>query len=69
MSSHKNLDKLQSIKDAIEKTPHLSDEEKSQSVGRVEEWVLEDKAFGTLEQELKKISNYFTELFSELGLK
>jgi hypothetical protein len=69
MSSHKNLEKLESIKEAITKSPHLSEDEKSESVKRVEEWVLEDKAFGTLEQELRKISNYFTELFSELGIK
>jgi len=69
VSSHKNLDKLQTIKEAIAKTTQLSEDEKSQSVKRVEEWILEDKAFGTLELELKNISNYFSELFSELGLK
>jgi len=69
MSSHKNLDKLESIKEAIVKSSQLSEDEKSESVKRIEEWVLEDKAFGTLELELKKISNYFTELFSELGIK
>lgn len=69
MSSHKNLDKLEKIKDAIHQSTELSDDEKSQSVKHVEEWILEDRAFGTLEQELRKISSYFTELFSELGFK
>lgn len=69
MSSHKNLEKLETIKDAITKTTQLSDDEKSQSVKRVEEWILQDKAFGTLELELREISNYFSELFSELGIK
>lgn len=69
MSSHKHLEKLESIKNAIKNSSSLSEEEKSLSVQRVEEWILEDKAFGTLELELKKISNYFTELFSELGIK
>jgi len=69
MSSHKNLEKLQSIKEAITKSASLSEDEKSESVKRVEEWILEDRAFGTLELELKKISNYFTEMFSELGMK
>jgi len=69
MSSHKNLEKLEAIKEAIQKSDNLSEAEKSESVKRVEEWVLEDRAFGTLEQELRKISGYFSELFSELGVK
>jgi hypothetical protein len=69
MSSHKNHDKLETIKDAIDKSSGLSENEKSQSVQTIEEWILEDKAFGTLEQELMKISDYFGELFRELGLK
>lgn len=69
MSSHKHLDKLESIKEAITKSSSLSESEKSESMKRVEEWAMQDKAFGTLEEELLKISNYFRELFSELGLK
>ena len=69
MSSHKHQEKLETIKEAIKTNTNLSEDEKSQSVKRVEEWVLEDKAFGTLELELRKISDYFTELFSELGMK
>lgn len=69
MSSHKNLEKLESIKEAIASSSELSENEKSESVKRVEEWILEDRAFGTLEQELAKISDYFSELFSELGIK
>jgi len=69
MSSHKNLEKLEAIKEAIQKSDNLSEAQKSESVKRVEEWVLEDRAFGTLEQELRKISEYFSELFSELGIK
>ena len=69
MSSHKHQEKLETIKEAIKTNTNLSEDEKSQSVKRVEEWVLEDKAFGTLEQELRNISSYFTELFSELGMK
>ena len=65
MSSHtKHLEK---IKDAIEVAP-LSESEKSESMKRVEEWVLEDRAFGTLKNELMEISEYFEVLFGELGL-
>jgi len=69
MSSHKHLEKLETIKEAIIKTSTLSEAEKSQSMKRVEEWAMQDIAFGTLEEELFKISNYFRELFSELGIK
>lgn len=69
MSSHKNHEQLTTIKEAIQKVDTLSEDEKSQSVKIVEEWVLEDKAFGTLKAELLEISLYFEELFSELGIK
>lgn len=69
MNAQKNIEKLEHIKDAITKSESLSHEQKSLSVQRVEEWILEDKAFGTLEVELHKISEYFKELFCELGLK
>jgi hypothetical protein len=69
MSSHKNHEHLTTIKDAISKTKELSENEKSQSVKIVEEWYLEDRASGTLKQELLKISLFFEELFSELGIK
>jgi hypothetical protein len=69
MSSHKNKEHLTSIKEAIDKTNSLSDEQKSDSMKRIEEWALEDKAFGTIKQELLDINVYFRELFSELGIK
>ncbi len=69
MSSHKNKEHLISIKEAVDKTNSLSDEQKSESMKRIEEWVLEDRAFGTLKQELLDINVYFKELFSELGMK
>ncbi|MEN8302742.1 MAG: hypothetical protein ABFQ64_01560 [Campylobacterota bacterium] len=69
MSSHKNKEHLMSIKNAVNKTNSLSDEEKSDSVKRIEEWILEDKAFGTIKEELLEINVYFKELFSELGFK
>lgn len=65
MSSHTKH--LERIKDAVKVAP-LSEEEKSQSMKRIEEWVMEDKAFGTLKNELLEISEYFETLFAELGL-
>jgi hypothetical protein len=69
MSSHKNKEHLESIKNAIDKTNNLSDDQKSESMKRLEEWTLEDKAFGTLKNELMEVSMFFEELFSELGIK
>ena len=69
MSSHKHKEHLANIKEAIDKTNSLSDEQKSESMKRIEEWVLEDRAFGTLKQELLAINVYFKELFSELGMR
>jgi len=67
MSSH--TEHLEKIKDAIKRSDKLTTQEKSASVKRVEEWVLEDKAFGTLKNELLEISEFFEVLFAELGLK
>ena len=69
MSAHKNKEHLVKIKEAITKTDDLSEEQKSDSMKRIEEWALEDKAFGILAHELANINVYFKELFSELGIK
>ncbi|MCF6341048.1 MAG: hypothetical protein L3J10_09935 [Sulfurimonas sp.] len=69
MPHHKNHERLNTIKDSIDKTNQLTDSQKSDSIKRIEEWILEDKAFGILEIELIKISKFFKEVFSELGIK
>ena len=69
MSSHKNHEHLEHIKNRIETSTDLDETQKSESMKRVEEWVLEDKAFGVLKEELIEISIFFEELFSELGIK
>ncbi len=63
----KHTQHLEKIKDAIKIAP-LSEDQKSDSMKRVEEWALEDKAFGTLKNELVEISEYFETLFAEMGL-
>ena len=68
MSSHKNKEHLTKIKDAVVKTKELNEDQKSDSVKRIEEWYEEDKAFGLLKEELLEISEYFEVLFAELGL-
>jgi len=66
MSSHKHVEM---IRESIKKTTKLDESQKSESMKRVEEWALEDRAFGTLKDELIKVSAFFEEIFSELGIK
>lgn len=66
MSKHKHIKKIQ---ESIKNTTKLDESQKSDSMKRIEEWVLEDKAFGILQKELVEVSIFFEELFSELGLK
>ena len=68
MSAHKHKEHLEKIKDAVIHAKELNEDQKSDSVKRIEEWVMEDKAFGLLEEELLEISEYFETLFAELGL-
>ncbi len=68
MSSHKDHTHLEKIKDAVEKSELLSEAEKSQTMQHIDEWILEDKAEGTLYQELIELANGIKPLLAELGL-
>ena len=68
MSSHKHHEHLEKIKDAIKNSKELSEEEKSNSLKHIEEWVSEDAASGTLYEELVKITEKLDPILSELGL-
>ncbi len=68
MSAHKHKEHLEKIKDAVVESDKLDENQKSDSVKRIEEWIEEDKAFGTLKEELLNISEFFETLFAELGL-
>ncbi|ADN09000.1 hypothetical protein [Sulfurimonas autotrophica] len=68
MSAHKHKEHLEKIKDAVVESDKLDEKQKSDSVKRIEEWIEEDKAFGTLKEELLNISEFFETLFAELGL-
>jgi hypothetical protein len=68
MSSHKDHSHLEKIKEAIEKSDHLSDKDKSESVKHIEEWLLEDKAEGRLYQELIELTSGMRPILAELGL-
>ncbi len=60
MSSHKDHSHLEKIKDAVENTELLSESEKSQTMQRIDEWILEE--------ELIELANGIKPLLAELGL-
>ena len=68
MSSHKHHEHIQRIKNEVEKSPILSEAEKSQTVKHLEEWIAEDKAEGILYEELLEISQGIKPILAELGL-
>jgi len=68
MSSHKDHSHIEKIKDAVENTEILSESEKSQTMQHIDEWILEDKAEGTLMEELIELSSNIKPILAELGL-
>ena len=66
--SDTNLKHLEKIKDSIDKSNTLTEEEKSDSVKRIEEWYREDLAAGTFLKELSELSPTIKALLAELGL-
>ncbi len=66
--SQSNLKHLEKIKDSIDKSGDLTEEEKSNSVRHIEEWYREDQAWGTFIEELSAISPKIKTLLAELGL-
>jgi len=66
--SQSNQKHLEKIKDMIDKSGDLTEEEKSNSVKHIEEWYREDQAWGTFIKELSEISPKIKVLLAELGL-
>jgi len=66
--SKSNLKHLETIKENIDKTDALSQEEKSDSFKRIEAWYTEDKAWESLMVELSEISPKVKSVLAELGL-
>ena len=66
--SSSNLKHLEKIKDSIDRSETLTEEEKTDSVKRIEEWYREDMASGTFMKELSELSPTIKALLSELGL-
>ena len=66
--SDTNLKHLEKIKENIDKSNALTEEEKSDSMKRIEEWYREDMAWGTFMKELSEFSPTIKALLEELGL-
>ena len=66
--SKSNLKHLETIKENIDKTDALSQEEKSDSFKRIEAWYAEDRAWESLMVELSEISPKVKTVLADLGL-
>ncbi len=66
--SESNLKHLERIKENIDKSNELSEEEKSNSMKHIEEWYAEDKAWGTFLNELAEVSPKIKTILADLGL-
>jgi len=66
--SKSNLKHLETIKENIDKSGALSQEEKSDSMKRIEEWYAEDQAWDALMVELSEISPKIKTVLADLGL-
>jgi len=62
------MPKYEKLKEAITKTDKLNEEQKTQSVKHIEEWMTEDRAFGLIYDELVEYNIAFKEIFKDLGL-
>ncbi len=68
MSSHKHHEHLEKIKDAVINSKELSENEKTDTIKRIDEWLLEDKAEGIFVDELIKIASGIRPILVEMGL-
>jgi hypothetical protein len=67
MSSHKNHENLEKIKSAVYTAKHLNENEKSQTIQRLDEWITEDKADGIFYEELLDITQGMKSILKDLG--
>ncbi len=62
------MPKYEKLKEGIKHTTKLTQEEKTNSVKKIEEWIAEDRAFGLIYDELAEYNIAFKEIFKDLGL-
>ena len=66
--SKSNLKHLETIKENIDKSHTLTQEEKSDSYKRIEAWYQEDRAWDSLMAELSELSPKVKTVLADLGL-
>ncbi len=66
--SKSNMKHLETIKDSISNSQVLSEEEKSASFKKIEEWIADDRAMETWAKDLELISEKIKPILAELGL-
>ncbi len=60
--------KLHEIKEKIKNNKDMSEEEKSNTIKKIDEWLLEDKADGIIIAELTELSKKIVPILEEMGL-
>ena len=60
--------KLEELKQRVKNHKDLSDSEKTNSIKKIDEWLLEDKAEGIFASELIDISKKIVPILEEIGL-
>jgi len=68
MSSHKHHEHLEKIKEAVKTSTHLSEDEKTNTIKHIDEWLLEDKAKGMFVEELLNLASGIKPILAEMGL-
>jgi len=68
MSSHKHHEHLNRIKDAVINSKELNENEKTNTIKHIDEWLLEDKADGLFIEELLNLTSAIKPILTELGL-
>jgi len=68
MSSHKHQEHLNRIKDAVINSKELDENEKTNTIKHIDEWLLEDKADGLFVEELLNLTSSIKPILAELGL-
>ena len=67
MSNQKKHANLEKIKNAVLAAEHLNENEKSETIKRLDEWIVEDKADGLFYEELLDITQGMKSILKELG--
>ncbi len=66
--SKSNMKHLEMVKDSIGKSNTLSEEEKSASFKKIEEWIADDRGMDIWAKDLELISEKIKPILAELGL-